>query len=417
MSRPLLLVVDDDPLILRSLEIMLGRHDIAMIGAADLAEAWSIYLNGRFDAVLLDMNLSPGRRDGSQGLDLIRRMIAHDPAAVVLAMTGHSGVALAVAAMRAGAHDFVMKPWSNARLAGLVLDAVAERARRVAERDGRDEPAAMLTPVLIGECPAISTARYLVARLARACVDGLISGPCGTGKSLFARAIHHGSGEPDSALRVINLRGAEREHVRRELDEAGRIAASTLVFEHLDAASAQAADVIEAAIDARSPGVRWLATARDPARFDRLCDPRAELVRRFGVIHIRLTPLEERGNDLLLLARHFVQAGALRNGLPPRRLTPDAEAFLAARRWKEGVAELRRLIERTMLFSEVVDGEALATAAAAEAGEGPSSTLADAEGSAVRQALAKHGFSVTRAALELGITRGALYRRMKKHGV
>lgn len=401
---PRILVVDDDADIIRAAQLMLRRHGMTVTGAGDPDAAWVALAQGPVDVVLLDLNFARGRTTGEEGFAMLDRLLAADRDAVVVVVTGHSGIAVAVRAMKAGAADFVIKPWSNERLLATVERGVAlRRARRdiaPAAQPGGDDP-------LLGEAHPIPHTRTLVARIAATDACALIRGPAGSGKSLVARMIHAGSPRAE----LVFVEGTS-------LDGSCFTPGATILIEDVEGvARADQRDLAR-----RLDGVRAIATSRLGRAALRavLTD---DLLYRLNTIEIDLPPLTERDGDALRLARHFLALFAARHGLAPKPLSPEAERALAADAWPDNVRGLRQACERAVLlgtdasygvadFALAMDADAPVLRAAAT-----DLNLERGERTLVVAALQRHAFNVSRAAAELGLTRAALYRRMEKHGL
>jgi DNA-binding NtrC family response regulator len=421
-SPPRVLIVDDDPDILKSATLMLSRRGYEPIAASNPAEAWSLLAEQGAEVVLLDLNFGAGKTNGEEGLSFLDRLFALDRSLVVVVVTGHSGVSIAVAAIRAGAQDFLMKPWNNARFAATIDSALAERRRRLAAAGSIRQPATDV--LLLGESAAIEWVRQTIIRVAPTEAGILLHGPAGSGKSLVARAIHSASRRAAGPISILDLTSLDRIEAGETITSAVRSATGgTLVLDHLDQLPGYGRRPLLAALDDCSADIRLLATARDRAHLVGAEGPGGDLTGRFS-IEINMPAVSDRGDDALLLARHFLRLAARRNRIEPRSLSEEAEAAVLAATWADGIRGLAATMERAVIMADgpVVgpgdltldagddrpcDGERLKT-------NDPS--LAAAERAAVEAALRRHSFNVTRAATDLGITRAALYRRMAKHG-
>jgi DNA-binding NtrC family response regulator len=422
-SRARILIVDDDPDILKSATMMLSRCGYDTLVAPGVAEAWSLLVDNDVDVVLLDLNFGAGKTTGEQGLAFLQRLVAYDRSVVVLVVTGHSGMTVAVAAMRTGAYDFVIKPWNNARLAAIVDAASCERRRRIArEQTLRRLPE---TVFLLGESRQIERILSLIERVAPTEAGVLVHGPAGSGKSLVARLIHRASRRADQPFHVLDLAAINRVEGDAAIASVIDQADGTLVLDNLDRLPLFARVSLAAALDRSARDVRLIATARDWRGLDGLEGPGGDIMGRLNVIEIPLPPLSERGDDTLLLARHFLRVAALRNGLEAKTLSPDAEAAVASSQWPDGVRSLAAAMERAAILANgmVVEPDDLTLESVAPlAPKSPElkvfdRSLAAAEQAAIKTALHRHGFNVTHAARDLGITRAALYRRMAKYGL
>lgn len=411
-ESPTILVIDDDPDIVRAATLLLERNGMRVLGAPDPDAAWVRLAEGPVDAILLDLNFARGRTSGEEGFRMLDRLIAADRNAVVVVVTGHSGIAVAVQAMRGGASDFVIKPWSNERLLATVERAVALRQARLAAAPA---PAGEEALLLLGEAPAIEAARGLIARVGPTDAAVLLTGPAGSGKTLAAQMLHRASPRAERALMTLDAAVANLATIE------ARVAAAeggTLLIEAVD----QLTPALQPELARRLGGLRVLATSRRDRAGTRaaLSD---DLRFRLNTVEIDLPPLAGRGGDTLLLARHFCALFAGRYGQPLRPLTDEAARAIAADPWPDGVHGLRQAIERAVLLGggDAIDVPTLGLALAEDAPE-PRAIRADlnlgrSEATLVAAALKRHAFNVSRAAAELGLTRAALYRRMAKYGL
>lgn len=404
-ESPHILIVDDDADIVRAARLLLGRAGMEVAGASSPDAAWVALSQSRPDVILLDLNFARGRTSGEEGFSMLTRLLAHDRDAVVVVVTGHSGVAVAVRAMKAGAADFVIKPWSNERLLATVERGVALRG---AKRDVATAMPAAADDQLLGECAVIMRTRDIIARVAPSDAAVLVRGPAGSGKSLVGRLLHAQSGRPGELIRL----------------DGPRVAAEP--FASLGAVLIEDVETVPRAdqreVARRLEGVQVVTTSRlsRGALRDALVD---DLLYRLNTIEIELPPLAERADDPLRLARHFLDLFAGRHRRAPRPLAEEAARALADDCWPDNVRGLRQACERAVLlgsgerheladFALTVEPDAPAPRAGAA-----DLNLARGEKALVVAALQRHAFNVSRAAAELGLTRAALYRRMEKHGL
>lgn len=408
-----ILLIDDNPSVTQALAIAFRMAGHALDTAAGPEEAFSRLALRRYDAILLDMNFTAGEASGEEGLACLRRIVAEDAGARVLVITAHSGIRIAVAAMQAGACDFVMKPWRNAELIAKVEAAIARGAAAASMPAGpvpRAPAAIAAAPVrLLGDSAAMQALRDLVRRVGPTAAGVTVTGRPGSGRMLTAQAIHaaspHAQGEPTR----VDLRDPA---AWDRLDQAR----GTLILRHPDRLDA----VAQARLLDRIP-----ATARCIAIADGSAALSPALRRRLATVEVAVPPLDGRGDDALLLARHFARDAAARFGRQEVRLSTAAEALLATTVWPDEVRGLALAIERAVLLSTDgrIDAAALAppsvalaptaTATATETGF----DLSDAERAMIEAALREHRHNVTHAATALGLSRGALYRRMARYGL
>jgi DNA-binding NtrC family response regulator len=406
------------------------------------------------DAILLDLNFERGATDGREGLSFLARIMELDPDAAVVIITAHGAVSIAVEAIKAGASDFVAKPWSNERLAATVRSAAALRLSRMDARTERGRASELGTTSetpLIGESPSMERVRTLVARAAPTDANVLILGENGTGKEIVAREIHRQSRRSDHPMISIDL-GATSEtlfeselfgHVKGAFTGAegariGRLKAadhSTLFLDeignlplHLQPKLLTALEQREVVpVGANKPipiDVRVVAATN--MSMEQLADAkrfRQDLLFRLNTIEIELPPLRERREDIPLLLDHYLGLYARKYDKPQRDLAPVVLQALIRHDWPGNVRALRHAAERAVIMA---DGDRYRiedfplpqrSEAASLSVVGDTLNLDQLERQMIERALRMHHFNVSLAASELGLSRGALYRRMEKHGL
>jgi DNA-binding NtrC family response regulator len=426
-----ILILDDDPdvalaarLALRKLGPVAVRHHPRELAAA-LDET-------RPDVLLLDMNFTPGASDGAAGLALLREVVARRDAPAVVVMTAYAEVDLAVQALKAGAVDFVTKPWPNERLVGCVQAALARRA-----------PAAVVGD-LLGESAAMQGLRAQIAQVGVSEASVLILGENGVGKELVARALHRASPRAAGPLLAVDMGSLPEALVESELfghrrgsftdareSRPGRFVAAaggTLFLDEIGNLPLASQAKLLAALERRevtplgsdSPvavDVRVLAATNAPEA--ELFDARRfrpDLLYRLNTVVLRVPPLRERGaQDIALLLRHYLAQFAKR----PVELAADALARLCAYRWPGNVRELRQACERATLLARgpLLGWEDFGLAGASSLPAEPGLDLARREREAVQAALAQADGNISQAAKLLGVSRAALYRKLDKHGL
>ncbi|HWI85503.1 MAG TPA: sigma-54 dependent transcriptional regulator [Sphingomonas sp.] len=464
-SRPafdLCVVIDDDADILLAARLLLRELFAEVVTTPSPAQALDIIATRSPDVVLLDANFMRGATDGREGFLWLGRILEKDPEAVVVLITAHGGVQIAVEAMKQGATDFVSKPWNNDRLLATVRTAAALRNSRRATGLEKAKAHAIATPAgdvpLLGESAAIRRVLALVDRAAPTEANVLITGENGTGKELVARAIHRGSRRAAKVMVSVDL-GAITEHlIDSELfghikgsftdarsDRIGRMQAAdggTLFLDevgnlplHLQPKLLTALEQRQVtpvgankpvAIDVRIVSATNLRTEQieDPGHF------RTDLLFRLNTVEIALPPLRERAEDVPMLLDHFLAFYARKYGKPARAFPASVLAALAGYDWPGNVRALRHAAERAVILA---DGDAYALSdfplarssptprIAPEATPSPAADpglhLGRAEKQMIERALQKHAYNISTAAAELGLTRGSLYRRMEKHGL
>ncbi|HEX4711583.1 sigma-54-dependent transcriptional regulator [Phenylobacterium sp.] len=412
------LFVDDDADVLASAEVLLGRNGYRMAAARTPTEAWSVLATETIDVILLDLNFTPRATSGAEGFQWLSEIRARDPDAVVVVVTGHSGINVAVQAMKAGAADFVMKPWNNARF--LETLGAAHAVRRQRRRAGGGEPAATEdVPPIVGESAAIQRVRGLIDRAAATHASMLIHGEPGSGKTLAARTIHARSARAAGPLVTVDGRSLSDGAARPTLNQAVADAAGgTLVLDEIGDLPPAVQSALLAALEAG--GDTRLVSTMTGGR-DAVAGMRGDLLARLSTVEVFLPPLAERGADAALLLQHFVRLFSHRYGREPKALDASALEGLQMRPPSGEVRGLRQAAERAVVLSQGVRLTAadFAPTAAPDpaAPSGGDLNLARSEKAAVEAALKRHAHNISQAARELGLTRAALYRRMVKHGL
>jgi DNA-binding NtrC family response regulator len=450
VRRPRILVADDQPDILEALRLLLKGEDYEVETALSPAGVLLAVQSGDLDAALIDLNYARDTTSGDEGIDLLGRIRAADATLPVSVMTAWGSVDGAVEAMRRGAYDYVEKPWSNDRLV-LTLRRQVEMGRAL--RAGRQLQTEIDTlrsspgrPLLIAESPRMRPVLDLMARIAPSEANVLITGEHGTGKELVAQWLHAASGRAQRPFTAVNLGGLsegvfESEmfgHVRgaftdAKTDRAGR-------FELADGGSLFLDEIANISMGQQSKLLRVLQTREvervGSSRTKRVdvrimaatnADLREEVIGgrfredllfRINTIEIALPPLRDRREDILPLARHFLDQHALRYGRRGLTLDAGAAQALLTHNWPGNVRELDHAVERGVLLAQG------ATVRAGDLGlrpPGPPArledlTLAEAERAIIERALSRFGGNVSQAAKALGLSRSALYRRLEGNG-
>ena len=450
----LAVVVDDDPDIALAARLALRDLFERVETLRSPAELLPLLKKESPDAILLDLNFERGATNGREGLDFLGRIMEQEPDAAVVIITAHGAVSIAVEALKAGASDFVAKPWSNERLAATVRSAAALRRSRIdarTERGRASELAPSTETPLLGKSPAIERVRTLIDRAAPTDANVLILGENGTGKEIVAREIHRLSRRSGHPMVSVDL-GATAEslfeselfgHVKgaftgAEGDRIGRLKAadkSTLFLDeignlplHLQPKLLTALEQREVVpVGANKPipiDVRVVAATN--ASPEALADEkrfRQDLLFRLNTIEIELPPLRERREDVPVLLDHYLGLYARKYDKPQRELPSHVLEVLVRHDWPGNVRALRHAAERTVIMADGdryhIDDFPLPqrSEAASLAVVGDSLNLDQLEKQMIERALRMHHFNVSLAAAELGLSRGALYRRMEKHGL
>lgn len=455
-----ILIVDDEQDILLAARLLLKRHFASVVTLHDPATLPELVRRNAFDVLLLDMNFTAGEDKGAEGLALLGQVLTLDPQAVVVLITAHGDVSLAVEAMKKGAADFVTKPWENERLLATLLAASNLRRSRIeaTEFRARSQGLAEATRIegqMIGTSVAMLRVFQIMRRAAPTDANVLILGENGTGKELVAREIHRHSTRAEQAFVRVDLGTLSPQLFESELfghrrgaftdakqDRIGLLRAAsggTLFLDeignvplHLQSKLLTALERREVTpvggekpqpIDARLIS----ATNLSPKRLADENVFRQDLLYRINTVEIDLPPLRERPEDIPLLLDHFIAIYSEKYNTPPKRLSAAALERLINHAWPGNVRALRHAVERAVILSEgtmlepgdfSLSATGSAAAAATPASLPPEASTLDAvEKETILRALEAHGRNISRAAEALGLTRPSLYRRMQKYGL
>ena len=456
------IIIDDDPDILLSARLLLRDlfREVADFQSPEAAlQAMEQELP---DVVLLDANFGRGATNAAEGFHWLAEILKRDPQAVVVMITAHAGVQIAVEAMKRGATDFVSKPWSNERLLATVRTAAALRTSREEAVTERKRVVAVAAPAaggeiaLLGRSPAMARVWSLVERAAPTEANVLILGENGTGKELVARELHGRSRRGDNVMVSVDLGAVAENLFESELfghvkgaftdargDRIGRMQAAnggTLFLDEIGNLPLHLQPKLLTALEQRQVipvgankpvpiDVRVIAATNCPP--EQLTDEgrfRQDLLFRLNTVEIELPPLRERREDIMLLVDHFVALYAKKYSKPARSIPYEVAAALEQYDWPGNVRALRHAAERAVIladgerftvedFSLSRGGGARAVAPAPAQAARDDLNLERAEKQMVEQALKKHSYNISLAAAELGLTRASLYRRMEKHGL
>src|SRR5688500_848104 len=439
---PTVLVIDDNASIATALDVLLSLHDIETVHADSPARGLALLERTPVDLVLQDMNFAADTTGGEEGRALFGEIRARRPDLPVILLTAWTHLDMAVELIKAGASDYVAKPWNDERLVTTVRNLVelgaANRAlRERAERDarGRRELQRQFdTRGMVWRDAATQRVLELACQVARADVPVLITGPNGSGKERVAEIIQANSAVKDGPFVTLNCGALPADLIEAELfgaeagaytgagkARAGKFEAAdggTLFLDEIGnlpaAGQVKLLRVLETgrsqrlgSNEERQVRVRIIsATNADLPAMIRAGTFRQDLFYRLNVIELELPPLAKRPDDIVPLAEHFLTGGK----------TLDAGAARALQRhdWPGNVRELKNVMQRAGLLAK---GKAIT---AADLGL-PAAPSAEAEPAvdkqAIEAALARHAGVVAQAAADLGLSRQALYRRMERLGI
>ncbi len=435
------LVIDDSEAVRTALDVLLSMHGARVLGADSAASGIDVLAREPVDLVVQDMNFRREATSGEEGVALFRQIRSQHPDLPVILLTAWTHLETAVELVKAGASDYVAKPWDNARLLTTVrnlLDLQTARAENRAIRRRRAAARAELSARfvlngLIYESEAMHALASTAARIAHADVPVLISGPNGAGKEVIADIVQANSTVRKGAYVKVNVGALPETLMEAELfgTEAGAFTGAkarigrfeaadggTIFLDELGNLSAQGQAKLlrvlqtgeyERLGSSTTRRTRTRVIAATNASLPQLIREgrfREDLFYRLNVIELEVPPLTARPEDILPLARHFLEPGFT--------LSQDALRALARYHWPGNVRELRNATHRACLLSldSVVTSKSLALPISPEPADG-----SHIDRGAIERALLVADGVVAHAARDLGLSRQALYRRMEKLGL
>jgi DNA-binding NtrC family response regulator len=449
-NAPLILIADDQPDVLEALRMLLKAEGCRIETATSPSGILQALEKHDYDAVLMDLNYASDTTSGREGLDLLTRIHMSDSTLPVVVMTAWGSVELAVAAMHRGARDFVQKPWENARLL-TILRTQLELGRALRKGQRLEAENLLLrdegSRKMIAGSAAMKPILDLIARIGPSDANVLITGEHGTGKEVTARTLHAISLRSSKPLVIVNAGGLsegvfESElfgHVRGSFtdaksDRVGRFELAeggTLFLDEIANIPVNLQNKLLRVLETgefervgssktRRANVRVLsATNSDLAGEVAAGRFRQDLLYRLNTIEIHLPPLRDRQSDIPLLAVHFLRQHSTRYGKPLSGFEEPAMEALRKHRWPGNIRELDHAVERAVLMAR--DSLVrIADLGLNPEGEAPARleemSLEEVESFLVKKALARYNGNVSQAAEALGLSRGALYRRLQKYG-
>jgi two-component system, NtrC family, response regulator HydG len=438
-----ILVVDDETIVRESLSAWLRQDGHVVDVAENAKEALRLAAESGHDIALVDIKMP-----GMDGLALQSHLATADPHLAIILMTAYASVESAVSAMKAGAYDYIVKPFDPDDLSLLIRRAGEHRSLRAENTRLKESlDTAATAPPLLGRAPVMKRVLELVATVAASDATILVTGESGTGKELVARAIHSGSARRYGPLVVVNCAALSEGVLESELfgHEAGSFTGAKGrhkgKFESADGGTVFLDEIGEVGPKVQIDLLRVLeektvtrlggntplpvdfriiaATNRDLPALVESGQFREDLYWRLNVVTVALPPLRERREDVLLLIDHFLKRFAGAMSRRPMSLSPEVRQTLLDYSWPGNVRELQNAIERAVVVSsgdtiEMRDLPLHVTAGAARPGPG---SLAEAEKAHVRAVLDSQDWNISRAARMLEVDRVTLYSKIKRYGL
>ncbi len=449
MDSKTILICDDDPTVRSSLSLVLKRAGYGIATAETPEQAVAQIRTTIPGLILMDMNYTRSTT-GEEGLELLAKVKVLAPEVPVILITAWGSIHLAVQGIRAGAFDFITKPWNNLALLESIRTAIQVQESSTAADAAPKSP--FRRDKIIGKSPLLERVLQTVSRIASTHAPVLITGESGTGKELIAEAIHENSERKDRPFIKVNLGGISLSLFESEMfghkkgaftdahyDRKGR-------FELADGGSIFLDEIgdldmvsqvkllrvlqdhtFESLGDSRPKQVDTriiCATNRNLPQMVQQGEFREDLFYRINLITVQMPALRERREDIPLLVEYFARQQARQNGLEPVEISAEAMEYLSRLPYPGNVRELKNFVERTILVSQQphlteVDFKNQYVEIAAKTGVHDTSvhSLEEIEKQMILRALELYGGNLSKVATALGLSRQAVYRRLEKYAI
>ena len=443
-----ILVIDDDVDVLTAVRLLLKPEVKLIITEKNPENLQNILSKQEFDVILLDMNFKSSINTGNEGIFWLKKIKDLRSKAAVIMITAYGDIDLAIRSLKEGAFDFIVKPWHNEKLIATIREAIRQK-----ENKGTTAPngTSIFERDLLGESDVMQDIFYKIQKIAPTDANILILGENGTGKELIAKAVHQFSLRATRPYVKVDVGSLTESLFESELfghkkgaftdareDRAGRFEAAntgTLFLDEIGNISLhqqakllsvlQNRQVIRLGTNEAVPvDIRLICATNIPLQ--ELANEkrfRKDLIYRINTVEIVIPPLRKRGNDILLLATHFIKMYRAKYMKPEMELDRSAKEKLLTYHYPGNVRELQYAIERAVIMA---DGEELSASdilfspiesVQEELVEVEQSNLSAVEKNMILKVIEKNNGNISKAAKELGITRTALYRRLSKYDI
>ncbi|CAM1369183.1 Fis family two component sigma54 specific transcriptional regulator [Tenacibaculum litoreum] len=453
MNPGKILVIDDNKSVLSALEIMLQSeyNTVDSISNPNLITSFPNIKS--YDVILLDMNFSAGINSGNEGLFWLRKLKELSPDTAVIMMTAYGDIELAVKALKEQAYDFILKPWNNEKLLTMVKSAMELKRSKVEIHKLKNKTVQLKKIItqynnnaIIGKSEALKEVLDLVDKVASTDVNVLITGENGTGKEMIAKTLHAKSSRKNEVFISVDMGSISETLFESELfghlkgaftdakeDRIGKFEAAesgTLFLDEIGNLSLSMQAKLLSAIQNKTI-IKVGSNTPIPVDIRLVCATncnldqmvlegafREDLLYRINTIHVSSPPLRQRGNDIILLAEHFLNTLAVKYNKPPCTISEKAKTKLLEHSWPGNVRELQHTMERAVILSDstMLTPNDFIINSTEKKGLDDSSifTLEEMETKLINKALSLSLGNFTEAAKKLGITRQTLYNKLKK---
>ncbi|NHB67934.1 sigma-54-dependent transcriptional regulator [Perlabentimonas gracilis] len=454
MAKGNILIVDDNKNVLLALEMLLAPeyNKVSCISNPNLL--LSELQSNSYHLVLLDMNFKAGVNTGNEGLYWLQRIKENHPDISVVLITAYGDVELAVKALKAGATDFVLKPWENQKLLATVKSAIELSLSKMEIEGLKQKEKDLIRSInredkqIIGSSAAILDVLRTVDKVAQTNTNILITGENGTGKELIARRIHNMSVRSNEIMVTVDM-GAVSEtlfeselfgHVKGAFTDAhesrtgkfelanrgtlflDEIANLPLNLQSKLLVALQNREVTRVGANQPNPiDIRLIcATNKDMNQLVDNGEFREDLLYRINTIHIEVPPLRRRKDDIMPLAEHFLTKYSEKYGKPSLSITQQAKEKLTDYSWPGNIRELEHTIEKAVIMSEsgkLKVHDFFSGSTVSHKADTNVVKLDEMEKKMITLAIEKNAGNIKAAANQLGITRQTLYNKMRKYGI
>ncbi|KAA9345564.1 sigma-54-dependent transcriptional regulator [Adhaeribacter soli] len=452
------LVIDDESDLLFAVKMLLKTEVKEVVTEKNPENLLSLLSRHSFDVIFLDMNFKSALNTGNEGFYWLQKIREKDQEVAVIMITAYGDVELAVRALKDGATDFILKPWRNEKLIEALANACEKKSQKGKASTAKQSTSQTLNSLdMLGQSDVMQEVFYKIEKIAPTEANVLILGENGTGKELVARALHNRSYRATKPFISVDVAALSENLFESEMfgskrgaftdakeDRTGRFVAAnggTLFLDEIGNISLamqaklltvlQNRQVIPLGSNTPVPVDIRLVSATNAPLYEMAAKNqfRKDLIYRINTVEIKLPSLRERGDDVLLLARHFANHYAEKNRKPAPEFEEATLKKLKQHKWPGNIRELQHAVERAIILSE---GNVLRPQDFTFAGfeenlyqepqpviEMPEGSLAlsEIERNTIIRVIDKNKGNISKAAKELGITRAALYRRLSKHDI
>ena len=447
------LIVDDDLGVLQAAKLYLKQH-IEFVEISDNPEAVISGLKtDKYDVIFLDMNFTKNVTSGEEGFYFLKKIKTIDPSIEVILITAYGDVELAVKAIKEGAADFIIKPWQNEKLLATLSTAVNLNKAKNKIKTLQSQKEQLIENInkpfynLLGNSESIKEVINMIKKISKTDVNVLITGENGTGKELVFRAIHRESNRSNEPFIPVDMgavsdtlfeselfghvKGAFTDAIKDRIGHFEVASGGTLFLDEIGNLPLPIQAKILRVLETRE--VKRLGSHKSTPIDIRLISAtnidiremvkknkfREDLLYRINTIEIQIPPLRDRGQDIVLLAEIFLKQFCLKYKKPEKILSSETREKLLNYRWPGNVRELKHSTERAVIMSEndILCPDDFFVSSNTDFTNTNNFDLGITEKKIILKALKKHQNNISKTAIELGLSRSALYRRIEKYNI